>query len=34
VVGRPILESADPRGTVAAYEASLAAAFHQERADA
>lgn len=34
VVGRPILESADPRATVAAYEASLAAAFHQERADA
>jgi orotidine-5'-phosphate decarboxylase len=34
VVGRPILESADPRGAVAAYEASLATAFHQERADA
>jgi orotidine-5'-phosphate decarboxylase len=34
VVGRPILESADPRGTVAAYEASLAAAFSKERADA
>ncbi len=33
VVGRPILESADPRGTVAAYEASLAAAL-EERADA
>ncbi|MGE5179001.1 MAG: orotidine-5'-phosphate decarboxylase [Bacteroidota bacterium] len=34
VVGRPILESADPRGTLAAYEAALAAAFHKERTDA
>ncbi len=34
VVGRPILESADPRETLAAYEAALAAAFHKERTDA
>jgi orotidine-5'-phosphate decarboxylase len=31
VVGRPVLESKDPRATVAAYEASLAPSPHMER---
>lgn len=31
VVGRPVLESKDPRATVAAYEASLAQSLHMER---